>query len=223
MGQTHRMRPGALIFDMDGTVVDNMAFHNQTWIELLAGHGVHTEVGAFFRATAGMTNPTIFRHYFGDQLSEIEISELSAEKESIYRDRYRLHVQPMPGLIELLTTAKAHGVPTGLATSAPQDNIDFILDGAGLGLLFDCVVGAHDVTRSKPDPEIYLVAAKKLGVSPEACIAFEDAPMGIESAVRAGMHVVVITTVLSAEEARELNGVKETAPDFRGLAERWFE
>jgi len=211
----------AMLFDMDGTIVDNMAFHTDTWLELLRRHGVETSGEEFFAKTAGMTNPLIFRHYFGDSLDDALVLELGDEKESIYREAYRPHVRAVGGLVELLAVAKAKGIKTGLATSAPPENIEFILAGANLQDAFDVIVGAKDVTHGKPHPEIYLKCAEMLGVEPSECIVFEDAPMGIESARRAGMRVVVITTVLTADQAMALPGVERTISDF-GEVVRWL-
>lgn len=212
------MKPHALIFDMDGTIVDNMPYHTQTWLELLARRGVPTTAEAFFHDTAGMTNPQIVRHYFGADSSDALIAEISVEKEAIYRELYGPHVKPHTGLVDLLTSARAQGIRTGLATSAPQENIDFILDGASLRALFDTVVGHADITHGKPHPEIYLVTAERLGVDPSRCVAFEDAPIGIESAVRAGMRTYVMTTVLSREDALRQPGVAGAFPDFTEAA-----
>lgn len=208
------MKPQALIFDMDGTIVDNMPFHTRTWIELLARRGVTTTGEAFFNETAGMTNPQIVRHYFGAESSGVLIEEIAIEKEAIYREIYAPHLRPHGGLVEFLSEARAQGIKTGLATSAPQENIDFVLDGADLRAWFDTVVGHADITHGKPHPEIYLVTAKRLGTDPAQCAAFEDAPIGIESAVSAGMRTYVMTTVLSREDALRQPGVSGAFGDF---------
>jgi beta-phosphoglucomutase len=206
----------ALLFDMDGTIVDNMSFHTDTWLELLRRREIETTAEEFFRNTAGMPNAQIFRHYFGDRLTEEEIVSLGAEKERIYRENYGPHVTPMPGLVALLELARERGIKTGLATSAPPENIEFILEKTGLRDAFDVIVGAQDVTKGKPDPEIYLVCAEKLGIDPGECVVFEDAPMGIESGLRAGMRVVALTTVLTADEAAAIEGIEGVLTDFVG-------
>jgi beta-phosphoglucomutase len=210
--------PLACIFDMDGTVVDNMSFHNRTWVELLRHHNHHVEEDAFYRATAGMVNAAIFRLYFGDNISDDQINALSHEKESTYRSVYRDHRQPVSGLIHFLTECQNRSIPCALSTSAPIDNVQFIMEGTGLQPYFQAIVTGADVTHSKPHPEIFLKTAEKLGVEPKDCIAFEDAPMGIESAHRAGMPVVVITTVLPAQDALALPGVVQAVPDFQAIS-----
>lgn len=207
--------PAALLFDMDGTIVDNMSYHTDTWLEMLRERGVETTAEEFFANTAGMPNPAILRHYFGDAMGPEAVAAFDVEKEETYRRLYGPHVRPMPGLVELLDWARENGIRLGLATSAPPQNIAFTLAGCGLTDAFDQIVGAKDVTHGKPHPEIYLTCAARLGVEPKDCVVFEDAPMGIESALRAGMRVFVLTTVLSAEHAQAIAGVERVIADFR--------
>ncbi|MFW5697550.1 MAG: HAD family hydrolase [Fimbriimonadaceae bacterium] len=214
--------PKALVFDLNGTVIDDMRVHNQVWTAMLDDLGVNVSEDQFFKTTAGMTNPQIIRHYLGDETPEDRIKELSETKEAKYREIYAEFIEPMPGLKELLQAAKQNGVPCGLATSAPKKNIDFALEHTGLRDSFDVIVGGDEITHGKPHPEIYLTTAEKLGVDPEECAAFEDAPRGIESAVNAKMRVFVLTTVLTDVEAQQLEGIEEIRPDFLGLAERWY-
>lgn len=206
--------PAAMLFDMDGTIVDNMGVHTDVWLELLEKHGVKVSGEDFFRDTAGMTNPKILAFYFGDKLSAEEVSTFAFEKEALYRERYAPKVAAMPGLKEFLKEAKGKGIRTGLATSAPPQNIEFILTRAGLTEAFDVIVGSKDVTHGKPDPEVYLVSAEKLGVKPADCVVFEDAPMGIESGLNAGMRVLVMTTLLTHDQAMAMKGVEAAMPDF---------
>lgn len=206
--------PTALLFDMDGTIVDNMAYHTDTWLELLRERGIDTTAEEFFAKTAGMTNPQILRHYFGPSISDDEAASFGQRKEEIYRNLYRPHIRPMKGLLDLLEWARGNGIKLGLATSAPPENIEFTLAGTNLSDAFDVIVGSRDVTHGKPHPEIYLKCAEKLGVDPSTCIVFEDAPMGVEAGVRAGMSVYVVTTVLKPEEASLQRGVAGVISDF---------
>ena len=104
----------------------------------------------------------------------------------------------MPGLVEFLQQARAAGMRLGVATAANWENVEFVLQGIGLRDAFDTIVTADDITRGKPDPEIFLIAAQRLGVPPERCLVFEDALMGIEAARRAGMDLVALTTSITA-------------------------
>jgi beta-phosphoglucomutase family hydrolase len=207
----------AAIFDMDGTLVDNMAYHQQTWTQMLAemGHAISAE--EFMRRTAGWTNREILRELVNPDISDEDIGAFAHRKENAYRELYRPHLAALAGALPFLDALRARGVKLAVATSAPTDNIDFTLDGAGLREKFDAVVGAADISRGKPDPEIFLKAADRLGVPPEACLVFEDATAGIEAARRAGMRVVVITTTLDADSVRDDPNVIATAPDFTAL------
>jgi len=120
----------------------------------------------------------------------------------------------MPGLVEFLQQARAAGMRLGVATAANWENVEFVLRGIGLRDAFDTIVTADDITRGKPDPEIFLIAAQRLGVSPARCLVFEDSLMGIEAARRAGMDSVALTTTISAQKFASLSGVKLSAGDY---------
>jgi beta-phosphoglucomutase family hydrolase len=213
----HLPRLRAAIFDMDGTLVDNMQYHTRTWIKLLGEQGTPMHPDEFLRRTAGWTNAEILRALINPDMSAEDIAALAERKESAYREMFRPHLKPVPGALAFLEALKTSGVPMAVATAAPTPNIDFTLDGAGLRAYFDVVVGAADITRGKPDPEIFLKAAERLGVPPDACLVFEDATSGIEAARRAGMRTVVITTTLDTDSVRDLPHVIATAPDFTTL------
>jgi beta-phosphoglucomutase family hydrolase len=188
------------IFDMDGTIVDNMAFHTDSWLEFLARQGKrYDDPDAFFRETAGRQGREIIRERLGEHLSAEEVSALTLQKDVLYRELYGPHRTPIEGLQALLEQARAVGVKLAVATSAPPLNIVFTLDDLDLRRHFDAVVGAADVARGKPFPDVFLKAAQQLGVAPADCIVFADAPRGVEAARAAGMRAVVITTTLPAE------------------------
>jgi beta-phosphoglucomutase len=201
------MTKPAFIFDMDGTIVDNMAFHTDSWIAFFARRGKTYDPDAFFRETAGAQAREIMRERLGADLPDDEIAVLAQEKEVLYRELYGPHLSAIQGFEDFVTRARADGVKLAVATSAPPANIVFTLDGLNLRRHFDAVVGAADVARGKPHPDVFLKAAEKLGVAPADCIVFEDAPMGVEAARRAGMKTVVITTTLPADAFREFDNV----------------
>ncbi len=207
----------AFIFDMDGTIVDNMAFHTQSWITFFERRGQAIDADEFFRATAGRQGGEIMRTYIGDHLGEDDILTLNDEKESVYRELYEPHRKTAGGFDALIAHAKADGVKLAVATAAPNGNITFTLDGLDLRRHFDAVVGAADVPRGKPHPDVFLKAAERCGVAPEHCIVFEDAPLGVEAARRAGMRAVVLTTTLPAEAFAEFDNVIHIASDFSEL------
>lgn len=208
--------PQALIFDMDGTIVDNMGWHARVWVDMLAGEGLALSPEEFNRQTAGKTNPVLLRQLLGE-LSDEQVASFAERKEVRYRELFRPHLKPLPGLLPFLERARALGLRLALATSAGRANIAYVLEGIGAVGLFDAVVSGEELTRSKPHPEIFLAAAAKLGVPPAQCVAFEDAPAGIESARRAGMRVVALTTTLPAAEALGLEGVARAEADFSAM------
>jgi beta-phosphoglucomutase family hydrolase len=208
----------AFIFDMDGTIVDNMAYHTKSWLEFFAQRGMVYEAEAFFRETAGAQGREILRERLGADVSDEDIRALALEKDMLYREMYGPHRRAIEGLEHLVTGARGHGVKLAVATSAPPLNIVFTLDELDLRRHFDAVVGAADVARGKPHPDVFLKAAEQLGVDPADCIVFEDAPMGVEAARRAGMRAVVITTTLPAEAFAEFGNVIRVVQDYAELS-----
>jgi beta-phosphoglucomutase family hydrolase len=204
----------AVIFDMDGTLVDNMRFHDEAWFELLSAQGASFNRDTFFSQTAGMKNPPILRIFLGDDLSDEDCERLSQEKESHYRRLYKPNLAPIGGLEQLFADAAEAGIALGVATSAPVENIDFVMDGLEIRHKFGAIVGAADIKNGKPAPDIYLKAAELLGAKPEECLVVEDAPLGVESAFRAGCPCLVLTTSLTYPESMALPGVVAAATDL---------
>ena len=207
----------AFIFDMDGTIVDNMDFHTKSWIAFFERRGQIIDPEEFFRSTAGRQGKEIMRRYLGDDLPDDVIATLNDEKEVVYRELYEPHRKTVHGFDELVVLAKEKNVALAVATAAPNANITFTLDGLDLRKHFDAIVGAADVARGKPNPDVFLEAARRCGVAPEHCIVFEDAPLGVEAARRAGMRAVVLTTTLPAEAFAEFDNVIHIAQDFSEL------
>lgn len=204
----------ALLFDMNGVVVDDMPFHERAWMALAARHGHTLSTVEFRREMSGRRNRDNLRHIFGDSLPESEARAYQIEKETAYRDSFRPYLAPLAGLVPLLIEGREAGLRTAVATSAPKENIDFVLDGLDLRRRFDVVVGEAEVGKAKPDPEIYLTAAARLGVDATECIVFEDSLAGVSSGQAAGMPVVGVTTTHTADELRHCALV---IADFRGL------
>ena len=211
------MSKRAFIFDMDGTIVDNMDFHTQSWITFFEGRGMKIDADEFFRTTAGRQGKEIIRSHIGEHLHDDEVHTLNMEKEGVYRELYAPHRKTVDGFDALIDAAKANGVALAVATSAPNENIDFTLDGLQLRHHFDVIVGAADVKRGKPEPDGFLLAAERCGVPPANCIVFEDAPLGVEAARRAGMRCVVLTTTLPASSFAQFDNVIHIAADFAEL------
>ena len=207
----------AFIFDMDGTIVDNMDFHTKSWIAFFERRGQQIDPDEFFRSTAGRQGKEIIRTYLGEHLEDADVATLNLEKEEVYRELYAPHRKTVHGFEALIAAARTHGVALAVATAAPNANIEFTLDGLDLRRHFDAVVGAADVARGKPHPDVFLLAAERCGARPEDCIVFEDAPLGVEAARRAGMRAVVLTTTLPAAAFAELDNVIHIASDFSEL------
>lgn len=207
----------AFIFDMDGTIVDNMRVHNQTWQTVLADEGVQIDIDEFNRQTTGKKTPEILRLYLGERATGDEIQRISDKKETIYRQVFRPYLRAIAGLPGFLEQARRLGVPLALATSAGKVNIEYTLTGTGLKAYFDVLVGGEEVQHGKPDPEIFLMAAQRLGIPPQRCLVFEDALLGVEAACRAGMKAIAITTTIPAKDFVGVCPVLEIASDFLDL------
>ncbi|HAT31277.1 MAG TPA: beta-phosphoglucomutase [Janthinobacterium sp.] len=208
----------AFIFDMDGTIVDNMAFHTQSWATFFERRGHVIDADAFFRDTAGRQGHEIIATYLGDTVKAADHAALMAEKEQVYRELYLPHLATVAGFETLIAAARGAGVALVVGTAAPDENIAFTLDGLDLRQRFDAIVGAADVARGKPNPDVFLLAAERAGALPENCIVFEDAPLGVEAARRAGMRAVVLTTTLPAQAFAAFDNVIQIASDFSALS-----
>ena len=206
----------AFVFDMDGTLVDNMRFHGAAWQKMLLENGIQTDTHDFLVKTAGKTNREIIPNFFKDASDE-RLLELGLRKETIYRELFLPERRAIEGVIEFLEAAKSLGVKMAVATAAPVANMKFVLDGLDLRRFFDQITTAADVANGKPNPEVFLKSAQKLGVEPANCLVFEDAINGFEAAHRAGMKSVGIATVNSVEDILRFPSVVEAAIDFRNL------
>jgi beta-phosphoglucomutase len=190
-------RPRAVIFDLDGTIVNNMPWHAQAFDAFVARHGLPPMDMAMRERTDGKRNREIFPILFGRELTPVEIEALEEEKEGLYREISRGRLEPLGGLVALLDLLDAHGIAAGVATSGPRKNVAHTLAEIGLGDRFRAIARGDQVERGKPAPDVFLLAAHLLGVTPADCLAFEDAPLGIASARHAGMYCVAVTSTYS--------------------------
>ncbi|WMN07481.1 HAD family phosphatase [Marivirga arenosa] len=204
----------AIIFDMDGVIINNISYHIEALQLFLKQFGKN------------VTNEEFQNHYNGRTIQEVilelkpnathsEVMELAEEKEKIYRDLYRKDLAPTKGLLEFLEDAKKQELKMAVATSAITANADFTLDGLDIRSYFDAVIDSTMVIKGKPDPQIYLKAAEELNISPENCVVLEDALAGIQSAKNAGMDVIGLYTSLKKEELPD--DVKLKVKDFTEL------
>lgn len=206
----------AFIFDMDGTLVDNMRYHTEAWRTLIEENGFKFNERKFLVETAGQTNREIIPGVFGAMSNE-RLSELALRKEELYREAYLPHRKPVNGLVEFLEAARGLGIEMAVSTAASPANMAFILDGLDLRKYFGALTTAADVKRGKPDPEIFLLSAGRLGIRPENSLVFEDAFFGFEAARRAGMRAIGLSTVNTAEEIMATGTVAEVYADYTAM------
>lgn len=206
----------AIIFDMDGTMINNMPYHAMAWKKFCKQHGLDLTDEEFKQKISGKKNNEIFQIIFKRELTSEEAEKFAEEKESIYREIYKDHIHEIPGLKSLVKKIRGMNIPVAIATTAPQKNREFALEMLGIPFSdFAIIVGDEEVSKGKPDPEIYLKTAQGLGIEPSKCLVFEDSPAGVESAKNAGMKVVAITSSHSHEE---LAGADFFEKDFKKLA-----
>ena len=205
----------AFIFDLNGTMIDDMTYHTKAWQTLL-----NDELGGNFtweevKPQMYGKNPEVLVRMFGpDRFTLDEMNRLSLEKEKKYQVEFLPHLALLPGLHEFLGKAYKQGIPMAIGSAAIPFNIDFVLDNLNIRHYFKAIVSADDVELSKPHPETYLKAAALLGVSPTDCIVFEDVPKGAEAAANAGMKAVVLTTTHEQNEFDYLQNILCFAKDF---------
>lgn len=199
----------ALIFDMDGVIIDSNPAHRVAWTEFNRRYGIETTEEMHHRMY-GRRNDQIVRDFYGDNLTDEEVIARGAAKEQLYREMVAAGVNDMlvPGIKEFLDQHAS--LPMALATNGERANVDFLLEKAGLRSHFSVVIDGHQVQHPKPDPEIYLLAAAQLKAPASQCIVFEDSYTGVSAAVAAGMRVVGIRTTHG-----NLPGTSITVDNFR--------
>jgi beta-phosphoglucomutase len=216
------MTPGttvrALLFDMDGVLVDSNPLHCRAWEEFNRRYGIET-TAEMHRRMYGKRNDEIVRDFFGESLSETEVRARGHAKEELYREMAAGKIEQLlvPGLRGILE--EYYYLPKAVATNAEPANVNFLLDGAGLRTSFHAVVDGHQVARAKPYPDIYLRAAELVGERPENCIVFEDSHSGVTAGLAAGMRVIGLTTTYVS-----LPGTCFTIDNFQnGRLAKWLK
>jgi HAD superfamily hydrolase (TIGR01509 family) len=183
-----------VLWDLDGTLIDSGEQHYVAWRETLAARGREHSRGEFARFF-GRRNDVILAEMFGDALSAGEAEEIADEKEKRYRRLVRADgLESLPGVMEWLRRLKRNGYRQALATMAPRANVTAVVEVLGLGSLLDATAAAEDVEHGKPDPGIFLEAARRIDVPPGRCVVVEDAPAGLEGARRAGTRTVGVVS-----------------------------
>ena len=209
MQKTH-----ALIFDMDGVIADTADLHEKAWFAFCENHDVPITSQLFRNKLFGMSNRETLKILYSRALAEKEFLEYVDEKEKIFRQLAETKLVPLPGLINFLYEAGKAGFQMAVASSAPMENIVFILEKTGTGEFFDFITSADEITNSKPDPEIFVKTASKLDLPPAGCVVFEDSFAGIQAGNSAGMKVV---GVASTHELHELSDTILNITDFNEM------
>jgi beta-phosphoglucomutase family hydrolase len=198
----------AVLWDLDGVVVDTGEFHYLAWGEVLAEANLPFS-RQFFQATFGMNNAGILTTLLGHEPPADQLTRISERKEERFRQIIHGQVRPLPGVVEALQWFKRHGFKQAIASSAPLVNIDFLIDELGLRDYFEAIVSGFDLP-GKPAPDVFLLAARRLAVDPSACLVIEDAVAGVEGAKRANMKCLAVTTTNPIEKLHRADRVVDT-------------
>ena len=204
----------AVIFDMDGVICHTNPFHSQAFKIFFEKRNLFPTEEEFMLHMYGKNNGYILSHFLGRKIEGQELLELEDEKESLFREIYQHHVDPIPGFLEFFHGLRNEGFKTGVATSAPFANLELIAGRLDLFPHLESALASEHVTKHKPDPEVYLKTAQNIGVSPSRCVVFEDSFSGVSAAKNAGMKVV---GVLSSHTVSELPVCDYYIENYRGL------
>lgn len=205
----------AVIFDMDGVICHTNPFHSQAFKIFFEKRNLFPTEDEFMLHMYGKNNGYILSHFLGRKIEGQELLDLEDEKESLFREIYQHHVDPIPGFLEFFHGLRKEGVKTGVATSAPFANMELIAGRLDLFPHLESALASEHVSKHKPDPEVYLKSASNLNVDPGSCIVFEDSFSGASAGLNAGMKVV---GVLSSHRKDELPECHLYIEDYRNLS-----
>ena len=189
----------AVIWDMDGIIVDSARHHLKGWQIVFQKRGANYTEEDFWRNT-GKRSDTIVKNILGEKISSEEIRDIIREKDETFRQLMGENIKALPGVLELITSLKEHGFKIAIASSAPMENINLITRSLKIYNRFDAIISGWEVTKGKPDPQTFLLAAEKLGVEAKSCIVIEDAISGVTASKKAGMRCVAVTNTTPREE-----------------------
>ncbi|MFM2360475.1 MAG: hypothetical protein RLY16_2468 [Bacteroidota bacterium] len=208
------MRKKAFLFDLNGTMVDDMQYHIQAWHKILNDLGADISLARMKEECYGK-NEELLERIFPGRFNEAEIKQMSFDKESQYQQHFKPYLKLLPGLDVFLKTAFDQQISMAIGSAAIMFNIDFVLDNCQIRSYFQALVSAESVKESKPDPETFLTCQQLLKVQPQDCIVFEDSVKGVESAKRAGMKTVVITTLHEPQEFAAFDNILFFIKDYK--------
>jgi beta-phosphoglucomutase len=209
------MKAKAFLFDMNGTMINDMQYHEEAWHDVLnngLGHSITLEETR--RHMYGKNEELFVRIFGSERFSDEEVADWSMKKEIKYQESFRPHLKLINGLEAFLQKAKANNIAMAIGTAANNFNVNYVLDNIDIKDYFAAVIAAEDVATSKPNPEVFLKCADELGVAYADCIVFEDSPKGVESAKNAGMKAVVIKTYHEEHEFAHLDNVLMFVDDY---------
>lgn len=213
----------AFIFDMNGTMIDDMAYHARAWYNILNDDLNAGLTWDEVKAQMYGKNDELLIRIFGDNyFSNEKIRELSIEKERRYQQAYLPNLALLEGLQQFLEKTKEAGIVMAVGSAAIPFNIDFVLDNLNIRHYFKAIVSADDVVTSKPDPQTFLDCAALLNVAPADCLVFEDAPKGVEAALNAGMRCVVLTTMHTRDEFKNYKNIIAYIGDYSSVSPKDF-
>jgi HAD superfamily hydrolase (TIGR01509 family) len=202
----------AVIFDMDGVIVDSEPYSMQALVDTLHQHGIEPTADELRRSYGRRVRDDLVDYFSRHQVTG-DIDMAIAHKQARYFHLAAGHLQPIAGVLDLITRLRDHGYRLALASSGDRIKVAFGLQALALNSVFEAIVTGDDVSRSKPDPEIYLLAAQRLGIPPEKCLAIEDAPAGVEAAKRAGMRCVGVTNSVTRDQLHKADLIVDSLAD----------
>ncbi|MEH6659168.1 HAD family phosphatase [Leeuwenhoekiella marinoflava] len=207
----------ALIFDMDGTMIDNMMIHHRAWQKKLQELGLEMTLEDVKRDIHGVNNE-IIKRLFDDRFTDKEVAQIAWDKEAAYREIYADQIKLLPGLQEFLDTAKELGIPMGIGTAAPKENAEFAMEALELQPYFKTVVHSDMVARGKPDPQVFKMVADDLNINLKDCLIFEDSPTGAQAAANGNSKSIILTTTHTQDEFSSINGVQTFIKDYKTVS-----
>ena len=215
----------AVIFDVDGTMVDNAKYHSQAWIDYgrNCGLGIDIDAQYYLEHLHARSNDNIVRHLYGEDVSDEQIEEVSREKEEMYRESFRPVIKENAGLINLLKALRDGGVKCAVASNSVKGNVEFVLDELDIWQYFEVVLDNCQVTHGKPHPEVLLSASEKLGIAVDKCVLIEDSSSGFKAAENANMAYIVITNGEETEDLKHATGAKGMHVDFTGITPEYLK
>ena len=206
-----------ILWDLDGVLVDTGEYHFYAWKEVLIDYGISLD-WASFRKTFGMNNASTLEILFRRQLEEDLVKLIGKRKEERFRQLIQGHIAPLPGVLDWLKWFDTHHFPMAVASSAPLENIDYLINALQIRPYFAYLVSGADLP-GKPDPAVFLIAAQKLGLSPASSIVIEDSIAGVEAARQAGMRCIAVATT---NPAQKLSGASLVVANLSELSQVSF-